>query len=579
MRKLLIVLGVLVLVAAGAVALVVANLESYVNDNRDWVAEQAQTALGRGVGFGEVGISLWGGLAVRVADLRIDDDPAFSKEPFVTAGAIDLRVALGPALRGEIVVDRAVLRSPSITVIQTSSGLSTASLGGAAEADAEPAEPEPTDAEAGLPAFVVATVDISNGTLRYVDRSVEPPVERAIEQLDFRASNVSPTGPIDFTLDAAVLGASQPNVRIEGTVTDLANPKAGFRLTSSALELAPGAAGAPPDVLRELEIAGDLSLPQAGPLVKATLRSPRGTLAGAAYRDLSIEFEFANEVAELEALRVGAFDGELEVAGSYDMRKPERPRFDVRSKLSSMRIEQIVASQSAEYADAFRGELGGDLALTGSGTEWERIKPSLRGKGSVQLVDGTLKDVNLVETALQGITGVPGLSELLPASLRRKHPEVFGVGDTVFENMDTKLDLRDGWATIRDFRLAARDYAFAGDGRYSLDNELRMKTVLTLSEPLSEDLTDAAEPMRYLRDAEGRVAFPVKLQGTAPDIQAVPDVSHIAKAASRQAVGKLLDDVLGESKQPPADGTPAQQEPEDAARELLRKGLGDLFGD
>ncbi len=578
MRKLLIVLGVLVLAVAGAVALVVANLDSYVNENRDWVAEQAEAALGRPVGFGEVGISLWGGLGVRVADLRIDDDPAFSKEPFVTAKAIDLRVALAPALRGEIVVDRAVLRSPSITVIQTERGLSTASLGGATEEE-PPEPPAADDAEAGLPAFVVATVDISDGTLRYVDRSVKPPVERAIEQLDFRASNVSPTGPIDFTLDAAVLGASQPNVRIEGTVTDLANPKAGFRLTSSALELAPGAAGAPPDVLRELEIAGDLSLPQAGPLVKATLRSPRGTLAGAAYRDLSIEFEFANEVAELEALRVGAFDGELEVAGSYDMRKPERPRFDVRSKLSSMRIEQIVASQSPAHADAFRGELGGDLALAGSGTEWEGIKPTLRGKGSVQLVEGTLKDVNLVETALQGVTGVPGLSGLLPPSVRRKHPEVFGVGDTVFENMDTKLDLRDGWATIRDFRLAARDYAFAGDGRYSLDNELRMKTVLTLSESVSESLTDAAEPMRYLRNAEGRVAFPVKLQGTAPDIQAVPDVSYIAKAASRQAVDKLLDDVLGESKQPPADGAPVQQEPEDAARELLRKGLGDLFGD
>ena len=156
-----------------------------------------------------------------------------------------------------------------------------------------------------------------------------------------------------------------------------------------------------------------------------------------------------------------------------------------------------------------------------------------------------LKDVNLAESALKGITGVPGLSGLLPPELRKKYPDVFGAGDTVFENMDTKIDIRDGWAHFRDFRLAARDYTITGQGRYSLDNRLDMTTVMTFSQPLSDSLVKAAEPMRYLRSAEGRVEFPVKLIGAAPDIKAVPDVGYIAKAASRQAVGKLLEDALG----------------------------------
>jgi len=156
------------------------------------------------------------------------------------------------------------------------------------------------------------------------------------------------------------------------------------------------------------------------------------------------------------------------------------------------------------------------------------------------------------------------------------------VGDTAFENMDAKIDIHDGWAYFRDFRLAARDYAVTGDGRYSLDNQLDLSTVMTFSEPLSNSLVDAAKPMQYLRSPEGRVAIPVKLVGALPGVKPVPDVGYIAKAASRQAVGKLLQDALGGSKdEADVEGGAGTAEPpstEDAAKDLIQKGLGGLLG-
>jgi len=196
----------------------------------------------------------------------------------------------------------------------------------------------------------------------------------------------------------------------------------------------------------------------------------------------------------------------------------------------------------------------------------------------VLLVDGVLKDVNLAETALQGITGVPGLSNVLPPSLRSQYPEVFGTGDTVFEKMDGKIDIRDARVDFRDFRLAARDYAIAGQGRYALENELDMSTVMTFSQALSDDLVEAAQPMAYLRSPEGRVAFPVKLQGAPPDIQTVPDVAYIGKAASREAAGRWIDRALGTgSKEAPEGGEAAAPSAEETGSELLKKGLGELL--
>ena len=91
--------------------------------------------------------------------------------------------------------------------------------------------------------------------------------------------------------------------------------------------------------------------------------------------------------------------------------------------------------------------------------------------------------------------------------------------------------------------------------------------------------------MRYLRNAEGRVEFPVRLAGPVPDIKAFPDAAYIAKAAARQAAGTLLGRALGGSKQQStsgdgeakADGT-TEDAARDAAADLLNKGLGGLFG-
>jgi hypothetical protein len=412
---------------------------------------------------------------------------------------------------------------------------------------------------------------VSDGTLRFVDETATPAAETAIEKLDFRASNVSLTGPIGFELQAAVLGASRQNVRIAGQVVDLEDPKADFTLTSDALELAPGKGDRPPDALRDLELTGRLSLPEAGPHVKATVRSPRGTIAGAAYGDLVVDFELQNQVATIERLSASAFDGEVALTGSCDMRNAKRPSFDVHPRLSAMRIEQIAASRSPARSASIEGEVGGHLGLVGAGARWDQIKQNLVGQGGVQLVDGVLKDVNLADTALKGITGVPGLSGLLPPGLRRKYPDVFGGGDTVFEKMDAEIGIRDGWVHFRDFRLAARNYAITGQGRYSLDNRLDMTTVMSFSRPLSDSLVEAADPMRYLRSAEGRVEFPVRLIGAAPHIKAVPDVAYIAKAASARAVGKLLEGALGGSKEKEGAGAKA-------GGALLKKGLGNLLG-
>jgi len=232
MRK-WIILGVLVVTLGVAGAFALANLNTYLNNNREWIASQAETVLGRRVSFEEIGVSVFGGVGARLVDLRIADDPRFSSEDFIRAGQVRVTVKIIPALFGRYEVSRFILEKPIVNVIQTADGFNFDSIGntgaagtgdtGMAGGDAPagagaPREPGEAGAEA-LP-LLVAAMRIADGEVHFVDRTAGGPDAAAltIRRLDFEASNVSLTAPVDIELRAAVLDGDDRNLSVEGTV-------------------------------------------------------------------------------------------------------------------------------------------------------------------------------------------------------------------------------------------------------------------------------------------------------------------------------------------------------------------------
>ena len=695
------VFGSIVLVLAGGVFLAVANLNSWLNDNQEMLAERAEAVVGRKVSFSDVGVSLWPTLAVRLSDLRVGDDPAFSDGNFIEAEIVDVGVKVLPLLSGRVEVSRVVLRSPQVTIIETAKGRNIDSLGGGGA----PAE-EPPASPAG--AIVIALIDLRDGRVRYVDRTGKEPVQTAVEKLDFSAKDVSPHEPFAFELSAAILGSSDRNVWVSGTVgpidstdpaasrldldvvldpltiddalklaivasalpadlkasgivkiqihiegtleaadlegkidardaaiklgdgfdkargvpldfafkgklegenlhlptadlalgdtqlrsdvriSNFANPKVTFDTRTDVFDLAAitGGGDRGEQVIRDVSIKGTLTLPDAGLNLKAAIRSASGVMSGTAYEQLVLDVAMANQRVTIETLSLRAFDGTLSVNGSYDMRDADRPVFDLHSKLRGMRVESIVASQSASASRFVQGNLDANLHAKGAGAGWEAIKQNLTGTGNVILGDGRLKDINLGDSVLQGITGVPGMSAMFSPALRQKYPQVFGASDTVFEKLDAKIDIRNGWANIRNLRLATQDYAIEGNGRISLDGKLDITTIMRFSESLSQDLIASVKQARYLRGRTGRIEIPVRLTGTLPNVRPIPDVAFIAGAVSRELIGGLLKKALVPNSQRSSAEQGMSQTPEsvttppavDPTEELIRRGLEELFG-
>lgn len=227
MRKWIIAGAVLlILVIVAVVALL--NVNRLLNRNRDYLLARAKQAVGRDIAIGDVGVTLWGGIGVRLKDFSVAEDPTFAKQPFVRAEDLQINMKLLPLLKKQFEVSRVILHRPVINVIKNEKGqFNFSSLGREKEKkEGEKEKKEPSEKEAARPAFLVSLVNIDDGQIEYADRSQG--IDFRANQVDLKVKDISFDNPIDVDLAAAIFGAGKQNLKVTARVGPLgaeAEPK------------------------------------------------------------------------------------------------------------------------------------------------------------------------------------------------------------------------------------------------------------------------------------------------------------------------------------------------------------------
>jgi len=491
----------IVLLIAGALWFAARNLGRILNDNRAAIAGQVSSALDRDVSFEGLGASVGWGVRARVEGLRVGDDPAYSKEDFLRVGEAEIDVKLLPLLGGRIEVGKISIREPEIRVIQTAQGLNVATLGGTESAPAETSEPS----EGATPlALAVANLEITDARMQYIDRSVKPAAEIDVGDFDLRITT-------DGTTEA-----------FRGRI----------RMDAQQIR----SAGAP---VAWAPVALDARIARDGGTIELsdTTFSWAGEVA-----EITARFQYDEERAAIEELLVEIFGGEIRSQGSY---RPSQSRFDLETSVEGLDLAAAVASQTPGSPSPVAGSLHSELKLRGAGTAWPRLAETLAGTGEIRIDEAVLRDINLAKTALDDLTGVPGLSNLLPPSLREEFPALFGTGDTEFESLRAHAKVGGGALELTELEAAARDYQVLGAGRVALaDGKTDLATQFVMAEPVSAALVEATAELAPLRNDAGRIVVPVRIRGTLPDVKPQPDVAYVAKAVGRDQAKKLIDKAL-----------------------------------
>lgn len=196
----------------------VVSLNTLIDKNRYHIQEEIQKALGRSLTFDQLQLSLWGGLGLAAKNLRIAEDPRFAATPFIQAKELTMQVRWLPLLTGNIEIKTFILNEPEIQIIKNEArSLNISALTGSNKVTKK------TRAEKGkkrrsVPILLASAINVTNGKIYYIDRSVKEPVEVRIRNLDLELSGLALKGTSRVKLAANLFAGQGQNIRLEGRI-------------------------------------------------------------------------------------------------------------------------------------------------------------------------------------------------------------------------------------------------------------------------------------------------------------------------------------------------------------------------
>lgn len=338
------------------------------------------------------------------------------------------------------------------------------------------------------------------------------------------------------------------------------------------------------DVIKNLSSEGSFAAKEGKLAFQGKVASGQGTLYRIEYKDLAATLLSEGQTTSIRNLRVSALNGSLQAEGQYSSDGPA-PRFFLAAKFQGLDLKALYRALDPMAPRDIQGRLNADLKISGTGKGWKEIKPTLRGQGEAEVLEGALLNFNLAEGVASSVTGIPGLASWISPQVRQKYPATFEAKDTVFKELNGIFDLEDGRIKVKTLRITAVDYAVQGTGWVDFDRRIDFRSSLLFSPPLSADLSRAVREAKYLFNEQNQFEMPFTLSGTLPKVKPRPDAQYLSRLIQRGMARKGVEELkkrffgskgANPSEEAPAEGQKKRDKP--TREELIRKGIEGLFG-
>jgi len=540
-KKLLIavaaVIGLVVVLVAGVLLFVDAD------QFRPRLEVMMADALGRRVSMGHLKIALFSG-GIGADDLMIADDPAFSRQPFVTAKSVKIGVDLMPLiLSRSLRVESFRLEQPKVVLLRSPSGVWNFS--GIAAGS--------SSSSAGTTMSVlVSRIAIVGGQL-IVGRADGRRDDRTYDNVNIDVRDLSLITRFPFTLTANT--PSGGTLRVEGTAgpfnaKNAAETPFGGTVTIKHFDLAStGFVDANAGVGGVLDFSGSLTsdgvvMKTNGKLSAANVQLLSG---GSASRvpvviDYDSTYNSRTQNGTLKQVDVHVGKAVAHLTGDYDM-SGKSPRVRMTLKGPQMPITELQAALPAigvtlpPNAALKEGALDTDLTITGPVDQ-------LSIAGPLKLSNGTLAGFDL-GGKLGALASFAGLQT---------------GKDTIIESLSAALRLTPAGTAVEmlDMNVPAIG-TLTGDGTISPKGVMDFTMLAKLS---STAMASATGTVAQAVSFGQRSGIPFRIQGTTSSPSFAPDMGRAAKNAAndlKEAAKKpenlekaadLIGGLFGRKKQP-----------------------------
>ncbi|MBT8129629.1 MAG: AsmA family protein [Gammaproteobacteria bacterium] len=187
---------------AGLIVIVIIALAGFIftfdaNQYKTEITDQLESATGRQINIaGDLDISLYPWIGIKVNDVTVSNNEAFSNKAFLTVGQCDVRVKILPLLQKRLEIERLVLNRLSLNLEKNTAGEKNwAGLIGKSGS-------HQAGKGSGLAGLAIGGIDLKEASLRWLDRSTGK--EYKITRLSMSADAVNNNQLLPVALKAFV---------------------------------------------------------------------------------------------------------------------------------------------------------------------------------------------------------------------------------------------------------------------------------------------------------------------------------------------------------------------------------------
>jgi len=271
-----------------------------------------------------------------------------------------------------------------------------------------------------------------------------------------------------------------------------------------------------------------------------------------AITNVNIALDIKGQEARLNGISLQLFDGQVKGQGKL-VTGSEAPPFTGTLAVQGVQLGPALHAV-ADAPVSVSGTAAADFALKGRGFSMADVTKALEGAGHVEVKDGKIEGVNLLQEAV-AILKVAG----------------FAIDDpnaTVFSTIETDLAVKEGVVHVQRLLMDSHDFQATGGGTIGFDHALRLTVKLNLSQALSQKIAGVS-PVAKLAVREGRLALPLTIGGTLETPSYGLDMKGVGETIQEQVKQKVERTADGLLK-----GTIKPQDLEQQGQELLKGLLG-----
>ena len=462
-----------------------------------------EETLHRRLDVGEVRLSLLPRPSIRLSNLKVSDNPAYSANPFFAAEQLHLRLKLWPLLRGRFEVTEFILDKPVVNLLKEPDGsfnysdLAAKGIPSAPKNDhkKKPATVKPQEATA-IPLLLPTRMRIRDGRLN-LETNGQKPVQ--INGIELTLQEWSGNRPVSYR--AAFNYPGLQRVSLEGELS-YHEEQASLTLRNNRLKVQ--------DLV--LPVEGSVSNLAAVPRINLTLAQDP-VEAGEVFQILSV-FGLAPRDTNIS----GPMGLHMTITGP--------------SSNAVTQIRGVFKNVKVAGKRAVKGNLNGEVFLKvplGGGA----VSRRLQGRGNLVAHDGELTNVDLIKK-IQRVTGMIGLTKEQ------------GREATTFKTLEAEFTVADGFADFKRVYLINPQMEMQGAGTMTLAQpDLDMAVETTLSAEASARVSHG-KTATFFKNSDGRVVVPLKITGPVRNPSVNLDTDKLAEKGVTRSLGKNLGNFLNQ---------------------------------